>query len=247
VVKKGFGSEKMKHLKNLALALLMPLLASASAINLLTDGSFEGATLTTGAPTGALAGSTSWNVSYANNPESKLSVVAYGATGTFGDVFVADPLTVGSPDAPAVQGVYLYNDTGDVVFSQNINLTAGHSYEVSFDAYLVWSGRNNPGNPVVSTSMNGSPLVSFDLGTLPVPATVSDATAWKHLYSTFTPTTTGSYTFAFDFSGPGGGAAKDILVDRFYVGDVVSTPEPATVSLLAIGLALAAVGRKKLA
>jgi hypothetical protein len=215
-------------------------LASAGSINLITDGSFEQATVN--GPDaevwiGTLPGSPSWTVSNVGAGNGLL-VVQYGVTSKWGGTIAADPLTTGSPDAAGQNGIYFYSDYGTNTLSQTIKgLVAGNSYQFSFDAMSAFPGQGNPGTPTFTVSLGGKTEQNFELTSLPLSSGNGDATAWKNFASTFTATQSGDATLNFTFTGVPSGPAKDIVIDRVSLTDVSPVPEPMTMLLFGTGLA----------
>ncbi len=216
---------------------------SAYAGNLVLDGNFTAEANVTGY-NGPLSPGSPWTVTSVAGTGYGIEVVIL--PNGLGPI---DPLTIGSPDLAGSLTPYFVTDNGSNTLSQSISVVSGNTYEVSFDAYLAFTGAGNPDTPTFNVTLGGTDIADFALTSLPVPESPSDTSAWTHFYQTFTATSTGPVDLDFAFNPPGTDGAKDILLQRVYVGDVVSaaTPEPGSVALLLAGLgAMAAIRRRKL-
>jgi hypothetical protein len=217
----------MEKIMKMKLATILILTAmNAAADNFVADGNFSQDTVTTGVLNGALSPGSPWTVT---STGASFGVFIENLPNGLGPI---DPLTVGSPDLAVSTTPYFVSDNGTNDLSQTLNgFVAGQTYEVSFDAYLAYTGAGNTYTPNFTVSLGGTNVANFPLTSLPTPSSPSDASAWTHFYETFTASTTGSLVLDFTFNAPGLGGAKDILLDRVYVGDPVSTPEPVSVFL----------------
>jgi hypothetical protein len=231
------GEEHMlKKIIYFALILFLAQVGPASAQNLLTNGSFE---------TGDLTGWTSTGT-YSGYPVSV--IVTNGITGSaFGEAVPADTVVGGSPDVAGTYAAYFVDDHANQVLSQSVYLTAG-SYEIGFDSYSPLNGYNNPGDASFSGTIAGVTLANYDVKTGQAPQ------VWVNYSGIADVSVSGFYQAAFDFQ-TFGGASADVVIDRVYIESSSSgggipippttTPEPATMLLLGLGLmGLAGVRRK---
>ena len=219
-----------------AAVVMFPILvgvAHASPINLVTNGSFE-------------SGLSGWTVG--GGGAFPVAAVQTNAACCFGEFVPNDNIVGGSPDAAGNHGVYFVDDFAHQTLSQTVALTAG-SYEVGFDAYSPFNGFNNAGDAAFHGTIAGVPLANY---------TVHGSTpgVWIHFSGLASVLADGNYSVAFDFQPAARGAAADVVIDRVYImasdangGTPIGNeqvPEPATLSLLALGSAgLAAVRRKR--
>ena len=212
------------------------------AANIIVDGSFESANLTTsskGILSGALPGSPSWTVSSDTSADFGVNIID-NITKYFGQAIPADPLLVGSNDLAGAHAAYFFNDNGTVTLSQQLSLSSGVTYQAGWDLLAAFTGEGNAGNPTLSIMIGTTALGSFDVSKLPIPTSATDATAWTNVNYNFTVPTTGAYDLSFIFAAPGK-VAKDVVVDRVYVERADQTgavPEPSY--FLGIGAILAA-------
>jgi hypothetical protein len=214
------------------IALVLVGSVQAGVVNLVQDGSFEGDALNQNIFNGSLSAGSPWTVNSTDTSDSGVQVFAPPTLRG-----PLDPLTIGSPDAAGTRVAYFNADAGTNTLSQTLSgFVAGDLYEISFDAFLGFAGQNNPTTPSFDVSLGGTGIADFSLTSLPHPTSASDSSAWAHFYDVFTAPASGALALEFAFVAPGGGAGKDILLDRVYVGIPASVPEPASVLLLAGGL-----------
>jgi hypothetical protein len=226
------GEEHMlKKIIYFALILFLAQVGPASAQNLLTNGSFE---------TGDLTGWTSTGT-YSSYPVSVIT------TSAFGEYVPPDNVIGGSPDAAGTHEAYFVDDLAHQVLSQSIYLTAG-SYKIGFDSYSPLNGWNNPGDASFSGTIAGVTLANYTVHANPYQV-------WVDYSGIADVSVSGVYQVAFDFQTFGGNSA-DVVIDRVYIESSSSgggipippttTPEPATMLLLGLGLIGVAGVRRKI-
>ena len=205
----------------------LPVVSQAN-VNLITNGSFE---------TGSFSG---WTVAGSGTTPGTGPVVITSAT-QYGDVIPSDPFTF-SPDAGGVHQAYFVDDNAVETLTQTINLRAGQLYNVGFDLFATESGAANP-NSYSLTSSLGSQTVGFANSG----ANSITPDTWTHFSGTYAASVSGPTALTFLYTS-GGTPAKDFLVDEVYVVQdaSTSTPEPALLGLLGVGLAgLGVFGRRR--
>ena len=223
--------------------------ASASAVNLVTNGSFEG---TTGvAPSGWSMGGLAFD---GYGPVA----IAYGQTGDYpvgaqGESVPTDNASSASPDAAGANGVYFVTDESkNLSLYQYVYLTPG-SYKIGFDSYDTYNGASQPHDAVLTAEIAGVQLTSFRL------SSVSPGSWFSHTGEAKIETA-GDYLVSFAFNTPdtpanpdpsnAGGEynAKDVVIDRAFViaasggGGTVVPSVPLPPSAPMFGVALLALG-----
>jgi hypothetical protein len=146
-----------------------------------------------------------------------------------------DPLTAGSPDLGAGYAAYFVDDLAhNQSLEQTVTLAAGN-YEVGFDLLVPLNGAANVNDATLSAVIAGTTLLNAAASSL-------TAGVWTHYSTDIDVVTAGSYSADFDFNSFGS-PAKDFMVDRIYIiptatggGTPIGAPEPATLSVLAMGL-----------
>ena len=197
--------------------------AQAMPTNMLIDGSFES----------GLAG---WTTSGSGNPGVGAVIIPTDGSSQapFGDIVPSDPIALGSTDPGGVKAAYFYDDSANDTLTQNVLLSAGSVYFVGFDLFKTSSGAGNPQPFTITGSLGSNVIATATSGSL---ATAS----WTHYSGQITALFSGLTSFSFLFTSPAG-TGQDVVVDRVYV---VAVPEPASLAMLAIGLAaLAAIRRR---
>lgn len=116
---------------------------------------------------------------------------------------------------------------GSGLFSRTISLTAGQTYELSFD---------------LAGNMRGYPATSVDVifGTSAMNIGPLNSSTTYSLYTlAFTPTTTGMYNFSFqDSSSNNVGSILDNVNIAAFPQIAAPVPEPATYAMLLTGFGL---------
>lgn len=237
--------------------------ASSAQINLVANGSFEGAIGTTPSSwmlTGtATDGYLPVTIPY-NTPGARYP---FGAQGEAVPVDNASSL---SPDSAGSNGVYFVSDEAkNLGLTQTIYLGVG-SYDIGFDSYDTINGSQQPHDAILTANIAGVQLASFALSSV-------SAGSWTSHTGEAQITTAGNYLVSFLFDTPDTPAnpdpanalgqynAKDVIIDRAYVvaandnggtpvGSTpvttpIGVPEPA--SLLSLGTFLALLLVKKVA
>lgn len=199
----------MKLLNTSGAILIGLVLQTGSSMAAIVNGGFE---------TGNFAG---WTVNTGGEGTYPQRVIAYNQssaypTGAFGEII---------PPAPAggTYGAYFVSDHTNESISQQIALTAGQNYMVSFDVYAPNNGRRNAFDATLQSSVDSvlSPL--FTAKTL--------ASGWTIYSAIFTADAASPYTFSLNFHGLGV-PAGDFVVDN---ATVTAVPEPSTWAMMILG------------
>jgi hypothetical protein len=231
-------------------ALVMAGSASA-ATNLVTNGSFEGATgvLPTGWSLGGTVSDDAPPVAIQYNQSSNYP------TGAQGEKVPTDNAASLSPDPAGLNGVYFVSDEAkNLSLFQVVHLTPG-SYEIGFDSYDTFNGALQKHDATLTANIAGVQLANFDLASV-------DPGVWNSFSGVAKISTAGDYLVSFTFNTPDtppnpdpadpGGEfnAKDVVIDRAYViGDAAgggvaipgaAVPEASTWMLMISGFSLIA-------
>jgi len=221
--------------------------ASAGPVNLVVNGSFEGATGVT--PAG-------WTVGGSAFDHYLPVAIAYNQTGSYpfgaqGESVPTDNASSLSPDAAGSNGVYFVSDEAkNLSLYQYVYLTPG-SYDIGFDSYDTYNGSVQPNEATLTAEIAGVQLANFSA------SSVSPG-SWSSHAGEAQIQTAGEYLVSFVFNTPDTPAnpdpsnpngeydAKDIVIDRAYIFSASNgggtpipsaVPEPASVALIAAGLA----------
>ena len=214
----------MRTLLATALALTIAATPASAATNLLSNGSFE-------------AGFAGWTITQLplGNPGTAPVVITYGntngyPTGAFGEAILPNTVASLSPEAVGSNLAYFSSDTANPhTLAQVINLTAGTIYNIGFDYYAPRNGIDNPNDATLAFTLGGNPIGATLTAGGP---SGTPAATWINFGTSFTATSSGPQTLAFNFRGLGVTAA-DFGVDRVYV--TAAVPEPGTWALMLIG------------
>jgi len=228
--------------------------ASAGPVNLVINGSFEGATGVT--PAG-------WTVGGSAFDHYPPVAIAYNQTGLYpfgaqGESVPTDNANSLSPNAAGSNGVYFVSDEAkNLSLYQYVYLTPG-SYDIGFDSYDTYNGSVQPNDATLTAEIAGVQLANFSA------SSVSPG-SWSSHAGEAQIQTAGEYLVSFVFNTPDTPAnpdpsnpngeynAKDIVIDRAYVFSASNgggtpipsaVPEPASVALLGAGLAGVAALRR---
>jgi len=229
-------------MKKLLMVALAALPALASAQNLLTDPSFEGAAFAFSPgvlwgplPTGAYG---AWSVTNAvGAPAFTVATPSSAPTSLINTTFTQAP---GGGIFGAANGgskaVYFVDDSGVESISQTLALGAG-AYNFGLDIFATANGFVQPFNALFSISL-GATMLNGTIGGVGSPA----VSTWTTLAGVTPMLAAGNYTFSFVFT-PGEFTTKDMVIDRAFVTLV---PEPGTYGLMLAGLlAVGYVARRR--
>ncbi|UUR07265.1 PEPxxWA-CTERM sorting domain-containing protein [Sphingomonas glaciei] len=216
-----------------ALALTITATPASAATNLLTNGSFE-------------SGFTGWTQSLSGMPVGTAPVViAYNQasqypTGAFGEAIGTNTVTSASPDAVGNSLAYFSSDTANPhSLSQLVNLVAGTVYNIGFDYYVPRNGYDNPFDATLGFTVGGTAVGTTLSAGSPSGTPVA---SWQNFATSFTATSSGPQSVAFNFRG-GGVTAADFGVDRVYV--TAAVPEPGTWALMLFGFGAVGVAMRR--
>jgi len=230
--------------------------ANAGPVNLVVNGSFEGAT--GGTPAGWTVGGSAFDhylpVTIAYN---QTSLYPFGAQG---EAVPADNANSLSPDAAGSNGVYFVSDEAkNLSLSQYVYLTPG-SYNIGFDSYDTYNGSVQQHDATLTAEIAGVQLANFSASSV-LPGSWSSHAGEAEIQ------TAGEYLVSFVFNTPdtpanpdpsnpnGEYSAKDIIIDRAYIFSASdnggmpvpsAVPEPASMALIGVGLmGMAALRRRR--
>jgi hypothetical protein len=232
-------------LSGLLAALAMSQTAHATAINYVTNGTFEN-------------GLTGWTTTTGAGGAGPSVVTTNGsAADQYGDVENADNLYSTSPDPDAAfvnhtgtHALYFTDDSAKDTITQSATLAAG-VYEVGFDLLVTGSGAGNPYDATLTAAIAG---VNIATASAAQTLAQSGANTWVHYSANVDIWAAGTYNISFIFQGAGA-YAKDIMIDDVYVispstlaGKGTFVPEPSSITMMLCGLAMLGwFGRRRIA
>jgi hypothetical protein len=198
----------MKRVLAIASIVAVGLATSASASTIVTDGDFNN-------------GLTGWTrTGHGTTPGIGITVITTGGTNStgFGDNV---PSFNGLTDA-----AFFVDDKARERLSQNVLLTGGKEYTLSFALFATASGAGNPNGFSFISSIGNDVLSALTSATVTVGQ-------WTDYTYTFSVPKSGDFALDFNFIS-GATPAKDVLLDAVAISAV---PEPATWAMLLIGFA----------
>lgn len=211
----------LKHLAAVAGAsIALGASASAHAINLVSNGSFE-------------SGLTGWIIGGSDGQSFPPVAIFYNnaspyPSGAFGEAVPPNNAPTNSPDPVGDRAAYFVSDLAtNQSLSQNVFLTPG-AYQVGFSAYAPQNGFNNAGDARFDGIVTIS-LANYLVSTGPV-------TTWQTFSGVTNIAAAGNYLVEFVFNTslvP----SKDIVIDQVYIIPE-PIPEPGTYALLLAGLGM---------
>jgi hypothetical protein len=192
---------------------------ASSAVNLVTNGSFE---------TGDFTG---WTYAGVTPLGAPAVIIPYNSgagypNGAFGEPIPPDNSASPSPDPVGDNAAYFVADAATESLSQSVFLDVG-VYTIGFSVYVPFNGFNNSGNATFTGTVAGVNLANF---------TVDGSTpgVWMHFAGLANIAVAGNYDTAFTYnSGPA--PAGDFVVDRAYIVAGNAIPEPGTWALMILG------------
>ena len=210
-------------MRRVAFTAALALVSSANALgaNLLTDGSFE-------SPTVPAAGFSNFGTGATFGGWTVVGPQASIVSGSFAQNGISFPAEDG------VQWVYLTGDGSNRSegVQQSVATVPGHSYLMSF-----WVGNvNNPGGIFGTTSTVDLMINGASHGTFTNSCTTCTATqAWEQFTTSFVAS--GATTMVTFLNGDGPTDNSNGLDNVVLTGQAAGVPEPATLTLLVLGLA----------
>lgn len=166
----------------------------------------------------------------------------------FGIARVQLPSALGGPIDPNAGAVdeaaWFFEDQGLDTLYQTLPVIGGVTYDVSFDVMQTYLGSFYSIHPGFTVTLGSTQIANFTVGSLPVPSSPADTSAWVHKsYSaSYTAPSTGNVILSFAFAPPAtySGPANDMLLDLVNVSPegAPSVPEPGSAALLLPGAAL---------
>lgn len=187
------------------------------------------------------------NVSVASGSFSTGSPWSVTSTGVqYGIARLQMPANLTAPQDPNTGSVneaaWFFDDYGTETLYQSLLVTAGTTYDVSFDVMRTYTGSGNSIDPLFTVQLGTTTITGFHVSSLPSPSSSTDTSAWitKAFSGVYTAPSTGSVNLSFTFAGPSTfqGAGKDMALDLIDVSPstVSGVPEPGSLILLGAGL-----------
>jgi hypothetical protein len=202
----------------------------ATATNLVTNGSFE-------------SGLSGWTIGGMTFDGFLPVAINYNSTagypvGAFNEPVPPNNAPTNSSDPVGTHAAYFVSDlTINQSISQSVFLNPG-IYQIGFSVYLPQNGFGNPGDAIFSGEVAGVTLASFA-------ASTGTPLVWQTFAGVTTITTAGTYLVEFVFD-TNFFPSKDVVIDQVYIiAGNPPLPEPATISLICLGLAGLAASRRR--